>query len=61
MSDSISAMYDDYDEYKIVCKYLKIKPLNIMSNESFYNHQRELFNQNNVKNYCEFYIKFIKA
>lgn len=33
MGDSLSKIYDDYEEYKLLCKELDIKPLDITDTE----------------------------
>lgn len=37
MSDSISHMYDDYDDYKYICEVNNIKPVGVY--DGFYKHE----------------------
>ncbi len=53
-------MFDDYEQYEIVCKYCKVDPVGFGNNPSFYAHESELFKKNNVKDWYEFYNKIIK-
>lgn len=42
MGDSISAINDDYDEYEELCKKLGEPSVGLYSDDSFYDHWREL-------------------
>lgn len=62
MSDSISRIYDDYDDYEGICKHLKIECYDIHSqynpgNKSFYKHLEEILKDHNSSNTYEFWAK----
>lgn len=42
MSDSISKIYDDYDDYLLLCKKHEITPLKLETDGVWYNHFLEL-------------------
>ena len=42
MGSSISAIYDDYDDYEFICNTLEVKPKDI---NHMYDHLREILNQ----------------
>lgn len=40
MSDGISNMYDNYDDYKYICKVNNIKPVGVY--DGFYEHEDKI-------------------
>ena len=59
MGSSLSAIYDDYDDYEHFCGVLKIKPLSIYG--SFYDHQNELLADLGFKHLMDYYAAVRKA
>lgn len=58
MGNSISAIYDDYEDYTYLCEEMKITPLGIRDNKSFYNHAKEIIKsmtEKQHKKYKEYY------
>lgn len=47
MGSTISAIYDDYDDYKHLCKTLDIQSVDIL--DGFYEHQKEILQSRGYK------------
>lgn len=58
MGSSISAIYDDYDEYEALCKSLNINTVGIYN--SFYKHQERILEHLGFKNIYEYWQDFRK-
>lgn len=54
MGSSISAIYDDYDEYQDLCKSLDIETKHIYD---FYSHQEEILNNLGFKHVREYWLE----
>jgi hypothetical protein len=53
MGSSISAIYDDYDDYKSLCESFGIETKGIYS--GFYEHQREILNNLGFKSIYDYW------
>jgi len=42
MSDSISAIQDDYDDYEYLCKKIGVTPVGLYSTRSFYDDEKRI-------------------
>jgi len=59
MGSSISAIYDDYDDYEYFCKVLKVDTRSIYGD--FYEHQAELLKDLGFKHLSDYYAALRKA
>jgi hypothetical protein len=53
MGSIISAVYDDYDDYKHLCKTLDIQSVDIL--DGFYEHQKEILQSRGYKSAFDLY------
>jgi hypothetical protein len=53
MGSTISAIYDDYDDYKHLCKTLDIQSVDIL--DGFYEHQKEIVQSRGYKSAYDLY------
>ena len=53
MSDGISNMYDNYEDYKHICKVNKINPVGVYN--VFYSHEDKILKDLGFKNKHEYY------
>jgi hypothetical protein len=64
MGSSISAIYDDYDDYEYFCKTLGVEIISINGNSkysSFYVHEQELLDNLGFKHLSDYYAALRKA
>ena len=64
MGSSISAIYDDYDDYEHFCKHLGVETVYLGSKrngKSFYDHQRELLQELGFNHIMDYYAMLRKA
>lgn len=57
MSNSITALWDDYETYECICKIVNVKPLGIRDEQSFYGHQNEILKKYGCKTEYDFFKK----
>lgn len=53
MGSSISAIYDDYEDYQHLCKVLGIQSVDIRN--GFYEHEKQILNQRGYQSAYQFY------
>ena len=62
MGSSMSAMYDDYDDYKFFCDYIGVDYVGIYSTgKSFRDHEKELLEKLGFKYLHDYYEAMQKA
>lgn len=53
MGSSISAIYDDYDDYQHLCEVLDIQPVDIR--DGFYQHEQQILKERGYTNAYQLY------
>lgn len=63
MGSLLSKIYDDYEDYKYLCKIKNIKPIELGGKISFYNHSKDIIKSFTIEEHKEhknsyIYLKF---